>query len=91
MPPLAKLCTMVKELAGAKVVSGKQLLEYLVGHLVHADTVFPWAKPFSMHSAAQAASKPGQTCHLNLAARSELARWDLQSIGQVHQYTSSCS
>ena len=48
LPPdkLSNLCTMVKETAGARVVRGKQALESLVGHLVHAATVFPLGKAF---------------------------------------------
>ena len=80
LPPgkLAKLRTMVKEFAVTRVVRSKQLLESLVGHLVHAATVFPLGKAFfNALFAAQAAIKPGQTRRLNLAAHSELAWWDL--------------
>ena len=37
---------MLKELAGARVVGDKQLLESLVENLVHAATVFPLGKAF---------------------------------------------
>ena len=48
LPPdkLAKLRTMLKELAGARVVRDKQLLKSLVKNLVHAATVFPLGKAF---------------------------------------------
>lgn len=93
LPPdkLAKLRTMVKEFAVTRVVRSKQLLESLVGHLVHAAAVFPLGKAFfNALFAAQAAIKPGQTRRLNLAAHSELAWWDLllehwPSIS-VHQF-----
>ena len=85
------LRTMVKETAGARVVRDKQALESLVGHLVHAATVFPLGKAFlNALFATKAAFKPGWTRRLNLAARSELAWWDLLlehwSGMSVHQF-----
>ena len=80
LPPdkLVKLRTMVKELVGARVVRDRQQLESLVGHLVHAATVFPLGKAFlNALFATKAAIKPGQIGRLNLAVRSELAWWDL--------------
>ena len=80
LPPdkLAKLRAMVKELAGARVVRDRQQLESLVGHLVHAATVFPLGKAFlNALFVTKTAIKPGQVGRLNLAARSELAWWDL--------------
>ena len=62
LPPdkLAKLRTMVKELVGARVVRDRQQLESLVGHLVHAATVFPLGKAFlNALFATKAAIKPG--------------------------------
>ena len=80
LPPdkLAKLRTMVKELVGVRVVRDRQQLESLVGHLVHAATMFPLGKAFlKALFATKAAIKPGQIGRLNLAARLELAWWDL--------------
>ena len=79
LPPdkLVKLRTM-KELVGARVVRDRQHLESLVGHLVHAATVYPLGKALlNALFATKAAIKPVQTGRLNLAARSELAWWDL--------------
>ena len=51
---------MVKELVGARVVRDRQQLESLVGHLVHAATVFPLKKAFlNALFATKAAIKPG--------------------------------
>ena len=72
---LVKLRTMVKELVGARVVRDRQQLESLVGHFVHAATMFPLGRAFlNALFATKAAIKPG--C-LNLGARSELSWWDL--------------
>ena len=74
---LSSLRMMVKDLAGGRVVRNKQALESLVGHLVHAATVFPLGKAFlNALFATKAAIKPGRVGRLNLAARSELAWWD---------------
>ena len=42
LPPdkLSNLHTMVKEMAGARVICDKQALESLVGHFEHVGTVF---------------------------------------------------
>ena len=93
LPPdkLAKFRTMVKELVRVRVVRDRQQLESLVGHLVYAATVFPLGKAFlKALFAIKAAIKPGQIGRLNLAARSELAWWELlleHWLGSsVHQF-----
>ena len=49
-----------------------------MGPLVHAATVFPLGKAFlNALLATKTAIKPGQVGRLNLAARSELAWWNL--------------
>ena len=53
-------------------------LESLVGHLVHAFTVFPIGKTFlNALFALKSILPPKQTRGLNLEACAELARWDL--------------
>ena len=57
---LVKLRTMVKELVGARVVRDRQQLESLVGHFVHAATMFPLGRAFlNALFATKAAIKPG--------------------------------
>ena len=69
---------MVKDLAEARVVRDSRELESLVGHLVHASTVFPIGKAFlNALFALKAILPPGQVRRLNLEARAELAWWDL--------------
>ena len=82
---------MVKKLMGARVVRDRQQLESLVGHLVHAATAFPLGKAFlNALFTTKAAIKPGQIVRLKLAARSELAWWDLLlehwPSSSVHQF-----
>ena len=75
---LIKLQAMVKDLAGARVVRDRHKLESLVGHLVHASTVFPIGKAFlNALFALKSILPPGQARRLNLEARGELAWWDL--------------
>ena len=80
LPPdkLSNFHTMVKEMAGARAIRDKQALESLVGHLVHAATVFPLGRAFlNALFATEAAIKPRGVGCLHFAARSELAWWDL--------------
>ena len=72
------LQAMVKDLASARVVRDRRELESLVGHLVHASTVFPIGKAFlNALFALKAILPPRQVRRLNLEARAELAWWDL--------------
>ena len=68
----------MKDLAGARVVRDRHGLESLVGHLVHASTVFPIGKAFlNALFTLKAILPPGWVRRLNLEARTELAWWDM--------------
>ena len=75
---LAELQAMIRALSESRVIRDLHSFESLIGHLVHAATVCPLAKAFMNNLfALKAVMRPGQTRRLNVAARSDLAWWEL--------------
>ena len=88
---MQNLSQMVQSLQHAKTVRDTHQFESLIGHLVHAATVCPLGKAFLNNLfAVKATMRPGQIRQLNLAAREELAWWDIflseWSGISVHQF-----
>ena len=73
---VAALRGLLRELLSSKCVRNVQMLESLVGYLVHATKVCPLAKPFlgGLFQVLRGA-RPGQPRRLNVATRADLAWW----------------